>query len=256
MSEVNRVAARGFARAALAYERARPTYPAQCVDLVREQLGVTGSAAVFLDLAAGTGKFTELLVRRGLSVVAVEPVAEMRMLLASHLPSVDVRDGSAEAIPVPDRSVDVVTVAQAFHWFDANRAIREIARVLRPGGGVALIWNRRLLDDPVQAAIEAIVQPHRGSTPSHRTSAWPAAFAAFASFTPFTSCELPHEQSVDVEAVVDRVLSTSFIAALAHDSQRHIATEVRDAMARLDTGDRIALRYATEIHTARRRESG
>ena len=100
-------------------------------------------ARTVLDLGAGTGKLTRSLAARGLEVVAVEPLAEMRAKLAAALPEVRALEGTAEAIPLADDSVDAITVAQAWHWVDPERATAEAARVLRPGGTLGLIWNRR-----------------------------------------------------------------------------------------------------------------
>jgi SAM-dependent methyltransferase len=130
--------ARSFGAAADVYERARPEYPGAAVDWL-----LPAGARTVLDLAAGTGKLTRALVARGLDVVAVEPDAEMRATLAAALPAVRALEGTAEVIPLPDASVDAITVAQAWHWVDPERAVAEAARVLRPGGTLGLIWNRR-----------------------------------------------------------------------------------------------------------------
>jgi SAM-dependent methyltransferase len=130
--------ARSFGAAAEAYERARPGYPEAAIDWLVPQ-----GARTVLDLGAGTGKLTRSLVGDGVEVVAVEPLAEMRAKLAAALPEVRALEGTAEAIPLPDDSVDAITVAQAWHWVDPERATAEAARVLRPGGTLGLIWNRR-----------------------------------------------------------------------------------------------------------------
>ena len=96
-----------------------------------------------LDLGAGTGKLTTRLVERGLDVVAVDPIPEMLELLSNSLPDTPALLGTAEEIPLPDDSVDAVLVAQAWHWFDTERAVKEVARVLRPGGRLGLVWNAR-----------------------------------------------------------------------------------------------------------------
>lgn len=118
------------------YDRYRPGFPdAAAADIVPQRLDAV------LDLGAGTGKFTELLVSRADRVVAVEPSAAMLDVLRAKLPSVETLAGGAEEIPLPDDAVDAVTVAQAFHWFDRDAACAEIRRVLVPGGALGLLWN-------------------------------------------------------------------------------------------------------------------
>ena len=130
--------AASFGQAADVYERSRPDYPAAAVDWLLPE-----GAATVLDLGAGTGKLTRSLVERGLEVIAVEPAEEMRATLAAALPEARALAGAAESIPLPDSSVDAITVAQAWHWVDPAVALPEAARVLRPGGTLGLIWNRR-----------------------------------------------------------------------------------------------------------------
>ncbi|TWF77872.1 methyltransferase family protein [Pseudonocardia hierapolitana] len=130
--------ARSFGAAAAAYAQHRPGYPAAAVDWALAP--VAGGALRLLDLAAGTGKLTEGLITRG-TVTAVEPDPAMLAQLRARFPGVDALEGSAEAIPLPDASFDAVLVGQAWHWFDADRAFAEVARVLRPGGVLAVLWN-------------------------------------------------------------------------------------------------------------------
>jgi SAM-dependent methyltransferase len=130
--------AASFGQAAEVYERSRPDYPAAAVDWLLPE-----GAATVLDLGAGTGKLTRSLLERGLEVIAVEPAEEMRATLAAALPEARALAGTAESIPLPDSSVDAITVAQAWHWVDPEVALPEAARVLRPGGTLGLIWNRR-----------------------------------------------------------------------------------------------------------------
>jgi SAM-dependent methyltransferase len=127
-----------FGSAAAAYERGRPSYPPEAIDWLLPR-----SAQKVLDLGAGTGKLTTRLVERGLDVVAVDPISEMLELLRASLPETRALLGTAEEIPLEDNSVDAVLVAQAWHWVDPERAIPEIARVLRPGGRLGLVWNTR-----------------------------------------------------------------------------------------------------------------
>ncbi|HEY0118391.1 MAG TPA: class I SAM-dependent methyltransferase [Cellulomonas sp.] len=150
-----------FSRGAQEYAASRPGYPATAVDWA-----VPAGTRSVLDLAAGTGKLTAALVARGLEVTAVEPSDQMRAILAADLPTVRVLPGTAEATGLPDDAVDAVTVAQAWHWFDAAAATREVARVLRPGGHLTVLWNVRDDHEPWVAEFTRIV--HRGdASPVH-----------------------------------------------------------------------------------------
>ena len=130
--------ARSFGPVADAYDRGRPTYPADAVAWL-----VGRQRATVLELGAGTGKLTAQLVAQGHDVLATDPDDAMLDVLRERVPQARVSNTSAEEIPLGDRSVDVVVAAQAFHWFDHERALPEIARVLRPGGHLALVWNQR-----------------------------------------------------------------------------------------------------------------
>ena len=131
-----------FGAQASAYERGRPSYPPEAVDWLLAT-GTGQPVRDVLDLGAGTGKLTSRLVERGLRVVAVDPITEMLDVLRESLPDTPALLGSAEQIPLDDDSVDAVLVAQAWHWFDPERAIAEVVRVLRPGGRLGLLWNVR-----------------------------------------------------------------------------------------------------------------
>ncbi len=131
--------ARSFGTAAGAYAQHRPGYPAAALDWALEAIAGRPHPQL-LDLAAGTGKLTEGLLTRG-TVTAVEPDPAMLAELRARFPGVESREGSAEEIPLPDGSVDAVLVGQAWHWFDQGRALPEVARVLRPGGVLAVLWN-------------------------------------------------------------------------------------------------------------------
>lgn len=140
---VDEVLAKSFERIGADYDRYRPGFPQAAADLVMQT-----PVRAALDLGAGTGKFTELLQGRAERVIAVEPSSAMLDVLRVKLPAVEALQGSAERIPVADGSVDVVSVAQAFHWFDREPACAEIARVLVSGGALGLIWNH---SDPTSA---------------------------------------------------------------------------------------------------------
>ena len=142
MTDPRRERSLSFGSQAAAYERGRPSYPPEAVDWLLAPTD-TWVARDVLDLGAGTGKLTTRLVERGLTVIAVDPIAEMLEMLRTALPDTPALLGSAEQIPLPDNAVDAVLVAQAWHWFDSERAVAEIARVLRPGGRLGVLWNTR-----------------------------------------------------------------------------------------------------------------
>jgi SAM-dependent methyltransferase len=239
---IHRAAAEGFSRSAEAYERGRPRYPSEVLELLLSRLP---AGAPVLDLAAGTGALTRPLLEAGLEVVAVEPVAEMRAALPRQVRALE---GTAEAIPLAAEEVDAVVVGQAFHWFDGDAALPEIHRVLRPEGLLALFWNRRVDDDPVNRAIDRIVDPHRAGTPTHRYDAWRAAFERTCLFLPLSEHELPNEQRLDADGIAARVGSISFIAALDEPERRRVVEEAR-AIAGEGT---VTVPYRTEVQMWRR----
>ena len=235
----------GYARSAGAYERGRPGYPPAAVDFLAARLRLCPGRTV-VDLAAGTGKLTRLLLATGAEVVAVEPVAQMRAALPA---GARVVDGTAEDMPLNTGSADAVAVAQAFHWFDGAAALAEIHRVLRPGGAMALVWNRRPLEDPLHAAIERIVGPYRGSAPAHQSESWRAAFADTALFGPLEERTFEHAREHDADGLVDRVGSTSVVAALDAGPR----TEVLAAVRALAADGPVQLRYVCEVFVCDRR---
>ena len=212
MSGLHPTAEAGFSAAAEVYERARPGYPDEAVAWVADRLGI-GPDRDVLDLAAGTGKLTRQLVPLGARVVAVEPIGAMRAQLERAVPGVAALAGTAEAIPLPDASVDAVTCAQAFHWFRAEEAVREIRRVLRPGGGLALLWNGRDLDDPRHAHLDELLAPHRREFPSGEEH-WRAVLG------PLELRTWRYSERLTLDEYVERVASTSFVGAMATDETR------------------------------------
>jgi SAM-dependent methyltransferase len=239
---IHRAAAEGFSRSAEAYRQGRPGYPPAALAALLSHLP---AGAAVLDLAAGTGALTRPLLDAGLEVIAVEPVAEMRAALPD---SVRALEGTAEAIPVGPAEVDAVVVGQAFHWFDGDAALAEIHRVLRPEGFLALFWNRRVDDHPVNRAIDQLVDPYRADVPTHRTEEWRAAFERTSLFVPLSEHEVPNEQRLDADEMEARVGSISFIAALDVPERMRVLERARAIV-----GDRTAtVPYRTEVQMWRR----
>ena len=218
--------ARSFERAAAAYESARPSYPATLLDSLPIDTGST-----VLDLGAGTGKLTRVLARRYRHVIAVEPLDGMRAILESVVPEAESRAGAAESIPLPDSSVDAVFAAQAFHWFANDEAIAEIARVLRPGGVFAVVWNESVdpspLPAPYRARIKELFADGRLAPEEDDDR-----FAAIARgpFGDLHEESVMHEQVQDRDSALAYLSSVSLIARLAEDERLAIMAELRSLL--------------------------
>lgn len=247
-------AAQAFDGAAEAYDHGRPGFPPEAVATLIDVLKIEAGVRV-LDLAAGTGKLTKMLAPTGAELVAVEPLGGMRARLEASLPGVRALEGTAEAIPLPDSSVDAVTAAQAFHWFDANAALAEIHRVLVPGGGLGLLWNVKDEQEDWVAQLGEITEPHRGTAPRYLPGAWRAAFEETALFTPLAAEHFSHVHEVDAEGVVDRLLSISFIAALTGEERQQVGEEVRRLLAEhpeTRARETFRLPYRTDVYWCER----
>jgi ubiquinone/menaquinone biosynthesis C-methylase UbiE len=207
--------ARSFGSVAEAYDRGRPSYPREAATWLVGTQPVT-----VLELGAGTGKLTEQLVALGHDVHATDPDPEMLGILGRHLPDVRTTVASAEEIPLPDRSVDVVVSAQAFHWFDLDRALPEIARVLKPGGRLALVWNQRDERIPWVKKLGRLI----GTQDQLRQPAEPLVQSSLFGFV--EEATFRFWQTVDRESIQDLVRSRSNIAVLDQDAREAKLAEV------------------------------
>jgi ubiquinone/menaquinone biosynthesis C-methylase UbiE len=222
-----------FGRAAREYELGRPEWPEELIDRIVEDLALAPGATV-LDLGAGTGKLTRALVRRFAHVHAVEPDAAMRAVLEEVVPGAEALEGHAESIPLARDSVDAVFSAEAFHWFATPSTVDEIARVLRPRGGLAILWNipedemEPKLSDETEAAIEAAFR--RGGAPGLPrvlSGEWRVPLAG-------SGFEELREEAVERDIVSDRegwianLLSVSSIAVLPDEDRAGFAARLRE----------------------------
>jgi SAM-dependent methyltransferase len=232
--------AASFEGVAEIYERSRPDYPAAAVRWL------VGDANHVLDLGAGTGKLTRVLVETGVEVVAVEPSGAMLEQLRRAV-GVEALQGTAESIPLRDASVDVVTVAQAFHWFNHQPALREIARVLRPGGCLGLVWNVRDDSVPWVARVSEVI-----GAENMESFDLAGIVAESGLFGPLEEASFDHWQRVDRELLLELVASRSQFATAAPEEQERL----RSAVSRLweeEGGDgELELRYVTEAYRAER----
>jgi len=245
--------AQAFARVAGAYERGRPTYVPAAVDWAVEVLGLGESSRV-LDLAAGTGKLTELLADRFGEVVAVEPLDEMRRVLEEKLPGVTALPGTAQEIPLPDGAVPAVFTGSAFHWFATAEALTEIHRVLESGGGLVLLWNRpdrRAPRQPWQDELTEVTDRHRVEeavgTRLGRSGAWKQVVDDSPLFEPMVEASFPFEHRLTREQMVDQLASRSWLAALPPDAFERALADIRAVLVARGV-DSVVLPYRTEVY--------
>jgi SAM-dependent methyltransferase len=228
---VHDVAAAGFNDPA-DYEAARPSYPPDAVAWFVEHLRIAPGRRV-ADVAAGTGKLTRLLVPTGAELLAVEPVAGMRATFHRLLPDVELVAGTAEALPLAAGSFDAMTVAQAWHWFDHERATAEAGRVLRKGGRLGLVWNARDRTEPWVDEVWSIMDRVEKRAPWRDHENWrdSALQAAMPGFGALHETEFRHAQRITPEGVVQRVASVSHVAVLSEPEREAVLGEVRDVLA-------------------------
>jgi SAM-dependent methyltransferase len=241
------VASQGFSANVESYRRSRPSYPPDAVVWLVDALGI-GPGRTVVDIGAGTGKFTSLLVPTGASVIAVEPLEAMRAALAEELPAVTVLNGTAESLPLADASADAIVAAQAFHWFDMPRALAEFARVLRVDGRLGVIWND--IDTSVDwvADFNAIISPARSVTPLPADARLRDLAPLFGQRHDATFTQL---HTHDRASLLARVDSMSFVAVLPEPEREAIFERVRllmDTHPQLVGREQFDLPYITHAY--------
>lgn len=236
------------------YIKSRPDYPAPLFEMLRVASNLLPGSRV-ADIGAGTGLLTQGLLLCGYNVTAVEPNAEMRAA-ADHLlkqfPGYQSVDGAAESIPLSASSVDLITVAQAFHWFEIDSARAECLRVLRPHGQVALIWNDRVLTDPLHIALDEVFAKHggakrdalvahekRGDVPKFFGTTVPSEFS------------WPHVHLIDEIGLLSLVFSRSYMPDRDSSPGRDASHQVRQIFHRFATEDQLTVRYTTHVIVGR-----
>lgn len=249
------VVAGGFAAASASYARIRPAYARAAVGEVADAARARGPGARLLDVAAGTGILTGQLARLGLDVTALEPLDEMARHAVRAVPAAPVVRGVAEALPFRSAAFDLCTVAQAFHWFDAAAALEELARVLVPGGELFLLWNARDVTEPWVAELTDLVEARTGGRPydDHREQPWDAVVAASGRFGPLETRRWPNPVPTDVDGVLERLRSTSFVAMLSPSDREALLAEARDLLTgRFGLSGRFTYPHDTVLHRCRR----
>jgi SAM-dependent methyltransferase len=246
VSELQHPESRSFELVADVYERARPGYPPEAVAWIADRLDLREGRTV-LDLAAGTGKLTRALLDTGARVIAVEPGDAMRAELERAAPGAETLRGSAEDIPLPDAGVDAIAVGQGFHWFRHDEAIPELHRVLRPGGGVALVWNSRDPDAPLQHEISELIAPF---VPHDRPDAEESRrqLAASELFGPLEERRFKFVQELDPDTLAERIASISFVAAAPDEARRELDAAIRRVAEQL--GGLVPFPYVTAAYVS------
>jgi SAM-dependent methyltransferase len=229
MTELHPLVA-GFSDAE-AYERGRVGYPESVTEAIAQALALAPGAAA-LDLGAGTGKLSRALLAAGFDTVAVEPLASMQEVLSGAIGADRVREGVAEAIPLPDRSVDAVTSADSFHWFDERRAVPEIRRVLRTGGGVAILRAEPQLVAPWSQELWELLIGYRGEHPAFGERPAAAALEEDAAFGPVHEQVITGEAESDRERILAYIATLSWIGRLSDDRRRDVLARVEELLER------------------------
>ena len=231
------------------YARYRPGYPDQAVDALVRGLPVPCTVA---DVAAGTGILSRQLAGRGARVLAVEPNAAMRNAAAPH-PDVHWHEGSAEATGLSDAAVELVTIAQAFHWVDVAPTLREFARILRLHGRLAILWNRRSREDPFTLGYRRVLETMDAEAPAERSQFDPAVVAADGGFHDLQRLEFVNAQPVTEDELLGRARSTSTVPLTGPRAEQIVAM-LRDLHARHRGPDgTVAMVYRTEVFLWQRR---
>jgi SAM-dependent methyltransferase len=234
-----------FGQAVGDYERGRPSYPAAAVDWMLQR---AGTVADVVDVGAGTGKFTASLIAHGLAVTAVEPDPVMRARLAANHPAVVALAGTAEALPLDDASADLVTFAQSWHWVDVPAASAEVARVLRPGGALALVWNIR---DPEVQWVERLGEV-MGSSKAEQYNSHEPIVAAPLVIEDYA--EFRWQNPMTREELVAMVTSRSYVITMAASDRAELLVRLAELLdTHPDLAGRIEYRmpYRTRVTIVR-----
>lgn len=236
------------------YLRYRPGYPAEILDLLKNECGLTPESVV-ADIASGTGIFTRLLLENGNQVYGVEPNAEMRrageQFLAAHPRFVSVA-GTAEATTLPDHSIDVATAAQAAHWFERAKARREFVRILKPGGWVALVWNERQTDaTPFLRAYEKLLLTYGTDYNEVRHERTTAEIDGFFAPSPFQARAFEMGQSFDYPGLEGRLLSSSYTPLPEHPNYAPMLQDLRRIFTEHERDGQVTLLYTTRVFYGR-----
>jgi ubiquinone/menaquinone biosynthesis C-methylase UbiE len=234
------------------YVKYRPSYPGEAIDYLYHTIGLTPNCDI-ADIGAGTGIFSDLLLKRGSHVTAVEPNPEMRRAAEEQFGKSDhfrALPGSAEKTELPDQSMDFIVCAQAFHWFDRDAAQLEFKRILKPGGKAVLIWNsRRTSGTPFLEQYEQLVRTFGTDyTQVNHKNITPESLSSFFNTGQMQSAHFSNQQIFDFEGLSGRARSSSYTPALGDPRYDNMMTELRSLFDRNKQDDKVFFEYETEIY--------
>jgi SAM-dependent methyltransferase len=233
------------------YVRYRPGYPSGVIDLLRKECGLT-PVAVIADVASGTGIFTRMLLENGNRVFGVEPNAEMRKAgeeFLSAFPHFNSLEGTAEATGLADHSVDLVTAAQAAHWFDRKKTRLEFIRILKPGGLTVLLWNERRIDStPFLREFEQLLLRYGTDYQNVRHERTTQEIETFFAPSPFQVRTFDYQQKFDYPALEGRLLSSSYTPQFDDVAYGPMLQELRQIFDAHQVGGRVAFEYNTLVY--------
>jgi len=237
------------------YIRYRPSYPAAVIDTLRRAAGF-GSSSLVADVGSGTGIFAQLLLPACARVYGVEPNEAMRTAgerLLSRWPNFVSIAGTAEATGLADSSVDLVVAAQAFHWFNAPASRREFARILRPGGPIALVWNERLVNvTPFLTDYELLLKRHATDYEKvNHANIGAGQLGSFYGSRGYATFEFSNEQRLDLAGLKGRLLSSSYVPNSGQPGNEAMMAELEDLFRRRERDGRVSIHYATKLYVGR-----
>ena len=235
------------------YGKYRPNYPQAIIPYLRETIHLNRKH-IIADIGSGTGIFTELFLRHGFTVTGVEPNAAMRAAGEAHLghfTHFTSRDGTAEATGLPDRSIDLITVAQAFHWLEPEATAAEFARILKPGGHTLLVWNVRLTDTPFLQNIDDLKKTFgKNYEAIHQSHAHEASIRAFFAPSDVQMKSFRHDQILDYAGLRGQILSSSYMPNEGASGYEAMSAALEEIFRKSQENGQVHMEYETRLFLA------